>query len=493
MTHTLKLDFQEGDLPSLHPHALMIYVRGLSIAKLLYEGLTRIDALGHPTLAGASALHMTPDGLTYTFTLRPNYWSDGTFVTAFQYEAAWKEALSPLSTAPRSDLLYLLKNGAAVKRGELPLDALGVQAVDGETLRIELARPSPHFLELLAQPICAPLRHSQQKEPTQFNGPFLVDAWKREDQITLKPNPYFWDRPSIALQAIEICMVQDLTAALALYQSGAIDWVGVPLCPLTGEQILALQHQETLYSHPIERVFWIHLNAKHPLLASPKIRHALSLALDRSAITRHICLGGEPLAKPFPNTFLASSSPLRLEEDRAQARMAFEAGLRELGMTREMLPSLTISYSQQANRKLLAEYLQDVWSQTFGIALAVRSEDWNRLRSNLGQGLFDISGCFEASYYRDPIEILERMTSLNSGNFSQWTSLAFQQIMTRAGQEADPEERMRYLAEAEAILMQEMPFIPIFSDTILFAHTPHLHGYVFDCVGAVDFSRAALY
>ena len=92
----LRINFQEGDLPSLHPHDLVIYLRGLSIAKVLYEPLTRVNADGKVELAGAKSVELSPDKLRYTFVLRDNSWSDGTPVTAHQYENAWKSALAPV-------------------------------------------------------------------------------------------------------------------------------------------------------------------------------------------------------------------------------------------------------------------------------------------------------------------------------------------------------------------------------------------------------------
>jgi oligopeptide transport system substrate-binding protein len=106
----LKLNFQEGDLPSLYPHEIIGHLRGSCITKNLFEGLTRYDAQGQAKLSGAKSVEVSPDRLRYTFILRDNTWSNGTPVTAFHYENAWKGALSPKSTCPRADLLYMIRN-----------------------------------------------------------------------------------------------------------------------------------------------------------------------------------------------------------------------------------------------------------------------------------------------------------------------------------------------------------------------------------------------
>ncbi len=489
--NTLKINFQEGDLPSLHPHALMIYLRGISIAKNLYECLTRIDTQGQIQLAGAKSVDVSPDGLKYTFTLRDNRWSDGTLVKASHYEKAWKEALSPDSNCSRSDLLYMIRNAVEAKKGFVPLDTVGVKALDDKTLAVELAYPSPFFLELVAQPIAAPLISPQQKEQHIFNGPFLVDAWKHGDCITLKQNPHFWDKNRISLKQIDIYLVQDPMTSYSMFEKKQIDWIGMPLSPLSSELIIQLKKEGSLRSHPVDRAFWVFLNTQHRALSSPSIRQALSLAIDRQAITEHILIGGKPLLKPLPSALLPLPSQTILKKDLSEAQTRFDQGLQELGIEKKGLPPIVISYSQQANRKQLAEYLQQVWSQTFGIPVRVETQEWNILRCNLEKGDYEICGVFEAAFYKDPMELLEKMTALTSNNFPKWVSAPFVEKVVLAKQQTNPKQRMQLLSEAEHILMEQMPFIPICSDELIFSHAPELKGYAFDYVGAIDFSYAS--
>ena len=487
--NTLRLNFQEGDLPSLHPHDLIIYLRGISIAKSLFEGLTRIDPKGEVHLSGAESVDISGDRLQYTFTLRDNHWSNGMAVTAMQYEQAWKEALSPTSTCSRADLLYMIKNAADAKKGKVPVDSIGVKALDEKTLRVELAYPSPYFLELLSQPICAPLVDPKDKNQVLFNGPFTVDSWKKDSLLSLKANPHFWDKKNISLKQIEICMVQDIPTAYSLFEKGKLDWVGLPLSSLTADIVTHLKESNQLKSHAIDRAFWIFLNTQHVSLSSPSIRQALSLSLDRQAITDHILLGGTPLEKPIPPALLASHSVKG--NHKREASELFEEGLKELGLTKETFPPLVITYSQQANRKQLAEYLQETWSHAFDIRVELQPQEWNVLRKNLEKGLFEISGSFEAAFYNDPLELLDRMASINPCNFPQWTDPKYTKMIHSATYEKNPAKRAKILAEAEELLLEQMPFIPLCSDRFLFTHTEKLKGYAFDFVGAIDFSYAS--
>jgi oligopeptide transport system substrate-binding protein len=487
----LTINFQEGDLPSLHPHKVLIYLRGISIAKTLYEGLTRLNPDGSLKLAGASSIDVSPDGLHYTIELRDNRWSDGTPVTAAQYEKAWKAALAPLSFCSRTELLYYLKNGEEAKKGLISLDEVGVRARGDKTLLIDLAHPCPNFLTMLSQTIFYPLRHPASLEATAFNGPFKVEKWEKGKLLRLMKNPFFWDQENISLKQIDALMMQDMEAVKIAYENRAIDWIGVPLSNLTLEQIINYEAAGALNSYPVDRVFWIFLNNEYPAFASPLIRKALSLALERSQITRHILVSGKPLLKPFPEN-LVSSSKKRLEESTSQAKELFEKGLKELGLTRETFPQITFSYAGQANRKQLAEYIAQTWSRTLGIKVKIQSEEWTVLRANLDKGLYQATGCYEGATCGDPIEVMERFTSIQPGNFSRWLHPLYTETVKAAKREANLEKRAHLLTKAEGILMEEMPFIPVCSDKLQFVHLEELRGYAFDSVGAVDFAYAQL-
>lgn len=491
-TNRLRINFQEGDLPSLHPHDLVIYLRGLSLAKVIHEPLTRINAEGKIELAGAEAVKLSSDQLRYTFTLRNNAWSDGTPVTAQHYERAWKAALSPTSTCSRAELLYALKNGEEAKKGALPLETIGVKATDEKTLVVDLAYPNPYFLELMAQAIALPLIDPQNKNPTLFSGPFVVDEWKMGSSMRLKPNPYYWNKQNVHLEQVDISFIEDVNTVYSLYEKGELDWVGVPLCPLSSELIQQLELKDQLRSQPIGRSFWIFLNTENHPLTSPLIRQALSLAIDRAAITNHILLGGQPSLKPLSNQLLPLILPLFLKEDVSEANYLLDKGLEELGLTRGTLPPLEISYSQQSPRKQLAEYLQETWSKKLGIEVRLKGIEWNVLRTNLEKGLFCVSMAYEGAFYKDPLELLERYATHNPSNFSQWLFPAFGSKISQAKNERDTHQRMKLLGEAEVILMEQMPFIPICSDRLLFSHTPSFSGYVIDSLGALDFSYASI-
>ena len=178
------------------------------------------------------------------------------------------------------------------------------------------------------------------------------------------------------------------------------------------------------------------------------------------------------------------------KENLTEAQKRFDRGLKELGFTKETIPSLSISYAH-ANRKPLAEYLQSCWAGAFGIDVQLEAIDWNTLRSNLSKGKFNVSFTYSAPYYNDPIELLEYFSNINSCNFSQWVHPRYSEKIYSGKREKDLQKRTQYFTEAEQLLLEQMPLIPICSDKMNFSHNPKLEGYVFDCVGAIDFSYAS--
>jgi len=486
---SLTLNFQDGDPPSLHPHATPRDNRCACLGKLLFDCLTKINAEGKAELSGAKAIAISPDALTYTFTLRDAVWSDGSPITAFQYEEAWKEAIKPDSFCVRSDVFYMLKNAREIKLGEIPLDEAGVKALDSHTLLVELAFPCTSLLQLLAHPIFAPLHNSQEKEPTQFNGSFIPDQWKRGDNMALKKNSYFWNQEHVELDQIKISFIADQTAALYQYDKGGIDWVGSPFSSLPTEALPVLETQKILRKLVSSRVFWLHLNTQMPPLQSKAIRQALSLALDRNQIYEHI-LNDKPLFTPLPVSLSLASTAFT--EDLAQAQKLFALGLQELGLTKETFPPLQLQYFNLfLTHKSLAQYLQVVWQNAFGIKINLEGIDWSTLRTSLENGTFQIAGSYELPFYPDPLDFLERF-DLNAANYSQWTNPLYQEKLSLANSSADLEKRNRWMQEAEDILVSEVPVIPVSNMVQFYIHHPALKGYVFDHGGIVDFSYAYL-
>lgn len=470
-TKTLKLIFQEGAPLSLNPYHSYRDMRSRVLSKLLFEGLMRLNAHGNPEPAGAVQVSSSSDGLTYTFKLRSSHWSNGEKVTAVDYVMSFQCALSDHVSHP--ELLFVLKNARLFKEKKAHPHELGILALNAETLQLTLEWPDPHFLHKLASPFFFPL-FGPMREPKWFNGPFLVRE-QNKNGIFLERNPYFWDSKCPFFDQVDIKWVHDVKTIFSLFQQGKADWIGDPISPLSHEIAEDLRKKETLHMRKDSRQFSIVFNTKHPILANASIRRALSLCIDRVSICKTIF----PYCDPLP--------PFLTEQE--EATRLFELGLQELGLSRKQFPTLTFSYSHEAHHEDLAHYLESAWKKTLGIQVNQEKTEWNIFRNKLEKGLFEITGTIVETLDEGSLEFYERLEGMSSWNFSQWTCHSYRKTITAAQHTS---QRNAMLLHAQQILLDEVPFTPLFTYTHLWAHNLDLENYLIDNEGCIDFSHATL-
>lgn len=228
-----KLNFEEGDVPSLHPHILQGHARGRVLALLLYEGLTGVDQEGNPFLKNAKKVSLSDDQLLYTFELHRRQWSNGTPLTAYDYERSWKLAADPDAKSGYSDLIYVIKNAKNAQKGLLPTELVGVKALNDDTLQVELEYPAPYFLKLVAQPLFLPL----SEDEFTLNGPFKIFHHEKNVSLVLRKNENFWNKSAIFLPQISISFLTDADTVLKKYQDGELDFIGEPISRLSNEAL----------------------------------------------------------------------------------------------------------------------------------------------------------------------------------------------------------------------------------------------------------------
>jgi len=478
---TLRLIFQEGDPTSLNPHRNINHIRSVCLNKLLFEGLTRINQDQKAELAGAFSVNISKNLLEYTFTLRESFWSNKDPITAFDYENAWKDAVSPDSLCLRPDLFYVIENAKEIRNREKTIDELGVKALDEKTLKIKLAYPCPVFLELLANSIFSPLKNAKQ-EPTVFNGPFVAKEWNKTKNLILRKNDHYWNKEKIRLNTIEVNFIKDVATGVSLFNNHEVDWIGAPISAISNEDADILEKENLLEKRPSTLIFWIQINTKHPYFQSKHIRKALSYAIDRDVINKNIMKGSTPIS------FLPSSmAPFEqsFEYDPEKAKKYLDLGLQELNISKDELPEIELSYFTNPKMKVLAQYLEQKWHKILNIRIKLIGKDWNHFRSCQEKGDYDIGGCYETVLFPDPIDLLQRMEKKPG-----WENKEYQQIISSMKSTADKKQRSLLLEKALAILDDDMPLIVISNANQIFALNSHLKGYFFDYTNSVDFSRA---
>lgn len=485
----------ESDLISLHPHrGIDIYCRIYEHA--LFEGLLSLDENDQPQLALAKEYEISNGGKRYTFTLRPTQWSNGEALTAHHFKQAWQWALTPDSGCLRADLLYVIKNAKKVRMKELPIDAIGIEAVDDHTLVVDLEHPAPYFLELITNTIFFPLYElDRDKEPTLFNGPYTLISYEYGKSMLLKKNALYWNAKNIALEHIESFFVKDPHTAMMMYEKGEIDFIGAPLSLLPLDSLEHAKKLQGFVSQAVSGIYWYGCNKNRPPMNSVKVRRALSIVLNRKELCEKAIIGGGPAKSILPTSIsLLKEEELYKDNDLSMAKILFDEGLAELNIKKSELSPIEIAYSTApAEQKMLAELLQSIWEKSFEIKVNLIASDWPHFSSNLMGKQCQIGGCRWCSAYNDPTHNLEFFKEpKNRFNTADWENSHYKELLDLADQEADPLMRNAHLKEAEKLLLEEMPVIPIYITHYQYIISDKVKGMRLSPVGFPDFKKIYL-
>ena len=476
----LRLNFSYvTTISSLNPHDLVLTPCKQTLAKAIFEGLTRLDRNGIPKLAAAKQIKVSEDGTQYSITLRSHCYCDGTQVVAQDFASSWRRALFPQSNCSRTELLYCIKNAKEAKKGICSIEEVGIKAVDQKTLLVELNYPTPYFLEILSLPIFFPFKENNGKILT--NGPFLVEAQER-NQLILRRNPLFWAKEDILTEKIEISMVEDETTALHLYEQGNFDFIGGTLSYLPVDTLSFLRKRGDFHEQAILRPCFIYLNSHVFPLSSPAIRRALSSSIERDLINKYILPGSEKLDQILPNAL----SQYKIRDPFQDPIAEFEMGLKELGLNRATFPPLILTSSTVPLLKKVAEYLKERWEEVFGIQVELDLYEWSSFISKIQKGEYQIGGSFYSMDYSDPLDLLLAFASPIS--LCKWENDSFKEIVSQI--ETSPKEKRKELIlQSERILAKETPAIPIANECIFYLCNPHSRGWIFSHSGVLDISR----
>ncbi|KKW87337.1 peptide ABC transporter substrate-binding protein [Lacticaseibacillus rhamnosus] len=331
------------------------------------EGLTTIQSTNGKdkvVLTGAKSYTKSADGLTYTFKLRDAKWSDGKAVTAQQYVDSFRRLLKKENAFSQATNAYFIKGAEAYNTGKGSAEDVGVKAINKNTLQIQLAYAYPSLLSDLSSVVYYPVRLDKinqvgnKKWKTDvkdqvFNGPFKLTAWKKNDKITLKKNPSYWNAKKVKLQKVTYTTTDKPSTVLSLMQSGQLDALSA-----SGKQIAdfnKLAKSNKLVSRtqngPGTTVLIMnqHNGGTQGLFKNTKVREAFSLSINRNDYNKAVSDGQDKLAYTMaPPTLNVGSTnygkyvgnPLKEAQaqynTKAKRQALLKEGLKELGKSTDL-------------------------------------------------------------------------------------------------------------------------------------------------------------
>jgi len=487
------------DLPvSLDPRLGGDDMSGI-LLKMLFEGLMRVSKEGKPDFAVASDVTVSKDGRRYVFALKTCSWNNGEPVTAHDFCYAWKKILSPDFETAFAYLFYVIKNAEKAKQGLVALEAVGVHALDNQTLVVELEHPCSYFLELTANPLYSPVHHRINQIQTNWplqtgqaymcNGPFCLEQADARENYQLKKNRHYWDASAVQLENIHISRAT-ARKAWEMFKQGEIDWLGRPTRPW--EPFFSLRPQRPIEKLAPSRICWCSCNMQQFPFQSLKMRLALSYSLDRQAI-----------AHQMPNDCIPAFSPLPLihaqhqdsfaRDKHEQALLLFEEALKELGVSRGQWPVLTLIHANNPIRQEMALAVVRQWQEVLGITVRAQAYDFRDLFAKMTKGQYQLGMIMWRPLADDPLYTLNVFkSSAEDINWSKWESSSYQRLLDRANRETNIGKRKKIAKAAETILIKEMPVIPVVHEPELFSRREHVEGVCFSRIGNIDFKNVSI-
>ena len=457
----------------LDPH-IITGMSEFNIVSSLFEGLLRVNEKTLEPVAGvAHSWKVSQDGLKYTFHLQPKArWSNGDSLTAEDFAFSIKRILSAELGSSYAFMLYPLKNAEAFNQGKVPFAEVGAIIVDDHTLELHLEKPTPYFLSLLNHPAWYPVHRqnllsfgSVTQRGTGWthknhvgNGAFQLKEWRVSDAVICQKNPYYWGSQSVALQELHFHAIENINTEIRAFYTGQIHATST----VPPNQITPLLESKApeLRIAPDLGVYYFVLNTEITGLDNKLVRQALNLATNRVIIADKIRQRGEEPALHFtpPNTG-GYHAPNFLQYNPLIARQKLiEAGYPD----GKDFPTLTILYNTSENHKAIAEAIQQMWKSELNIEVELKNQEWKIYLDSRKRRDFEVCRASWIGDYNDPTTFLNLWLEKSTMNRSGWKNAHYDSLINKASQPEYSEKRFSLFAEAEKILLDEAPLLPIF-------------------------------
>jgi oligopeptide transport system substrate-binding protein len=399
------------------------------------------------------------------------------------------------------------------------LDDVGITAVDDYTLEVELMYPTPYFVSLMGFYHFMPVKQAAveavggeeglwAKDPdlAVCNGPFMLTSYTSGVGLTLEPNPEYWNAETVYLEQINGKFIDLETTAYVAYNAGELDVL--PSVPTAMTAALIAEDPE-FYVFPVLGTYYYNFNVggADDIWDNLNLRKALTYAIDRTAITEALAAGQVPatgfVAPGFldenGNDFAEESGDYGIPTDDskyAEAVTLFATAATEEGMTvtelQDYLYEMVILYNTSESHKLVAEMVQESWRTVLGIELNLQNQDWAVFQDTRENGNYDVARGGWLTDFMDPAGLLAIFTTDNAYNDPGYSNAAYDTLMADAQSTTDPATHFAKLYQAEAILMEDLPILPVYYYADIYLIRSTVTGWGRSILGSLDFTHAVI-
>ncbi|MDJ0939416.1 MAG: peptide ABC transporter substrate-binding protein [Woeseiaceae bacterium] len=435
------------------------------------EGLVGYSADGRVVAAAAESWEISEDALEYTFTIRENArWSDGVPLTAEHFVHGMRRLVNPDIAAFYSQSVASIDNAACIIVRECDVDELGVEALDDKTVLIRLERPVPYLLSLLTHPSTFPVRADLEGQdrvttPTVSNGAYAMARHDPGSVIRLIRNEYYWNNAATAIDVVDYYIVTEEALELNRYRAGDLHITSnVP--PATFQSVRERFPDELKVASYLGVYYYGFNMTQPPFKDNPKLRQALSMAIDREVLVEKVTGRGEAPAYSFVPPGVNNYIPPKLsyadlsQEERNDIARSLYA---EAGYGPDNPLTIELRYNTSDTQRRMALAIQAMWEEVLGVETVIVNEEFQVLLANIRKR--EETEVFRASWigdYNDAQTFLDLMLTNSASNLPGYGNPAYDELMVKAAEQTDLDRRRLFLEEAERVMLADHPLIPIY-------------------------------
>ena len=444
------------------------------------EALTRIiqDENGQDKIEPgiAESWKASEDKTVWTFNLRDAKWSDGQAITAKDFVYGITRTLDQNTASPYAFLLYPIKNAEEFNSGKVKAEELGVKAIDDKTLEFTLKSPCAYFLDLTYFKVMQPQRqdiveqngdrYGSEANTMMYSGPFVISEWVHNNKVEFTKNPEYWDAKNVKLEKATMKIIKDESARMNELYNGSLDMAAVSK-PEWIEKLDATGQYEAKKGYDSSTTYTF-FNQNDKLFSNAKVRKAFIIAEDRENKIKTLRKGlGEPALSFVPPQVQIGGEEYRdkvkdlpikdLMDENPDPKALLIEGMKELGLGED--PStINIKYLQDgtdARAKEMAEFQQQLYREKLGVNLEVDYVEWAQFQTRTDNMDYQMASAGWTGDYNDPNTYLDLWVTGTKNVPTGWSNPKYDEIIDKASQTADPEERTKLFKEAERILIYE--------------------------------------
>ncbi len=453
----------------------------------LYEGLTAEDRLGHIVPGVANAWTVDKAGTVYTFRLRPDAkWSDGKQIVAEEFVQGLRRAVDPKTASGSAALLTVIKGASEITAGRKNVSDLRVSSIGESTVQIELEHPAPFILQILSQPIAAPV-YLPSNTPSEIlsgnksrvtNGPYVLVTRVPNSYMELARNPYYWDFANVAIAEVRYVNAESESTELREYMAGQLDMTFT--IPTSDLQRVSQEYGSEVQTAPILGTFYLALNVSDPpMMNSRNLRQALSIAVDRGAIAQQVMMGVTP-AYAFVSKGISGYTPPEYDWStwsRDRQLILAKALFERAGFSPEHRLHLKLYFNRDEGIQRIMVAIAGSWKKNLGVESELVSDEFRVfLAGRRDRHRWDVARLAWNADYDDPASFLEVFARDNIENDPGYKSAAFNDLIDKARLEPEPAQRIALLQQSERVLLEDYPIIPIYFYTARRLVKPYIGG-----------------